>query len=83
MFIDEAHDASKRDRLQVHVANCYAAEVKAQFIEKHRDDLDAGALVYVTLLPEGQEAKDPLTYDPEAAAAIYAEHMRQLGQSDD
>lgn len=82
--VDEAHDEANADRYQPHVVTCYARKSLAAFRADHKDDLDEATLVYVTLLPEGEQVVDPLSstgYDPDRARAAYEAHMRKWGQS--
>lgn len=61
----------------------YAAAALEEFQQEHKDDLPAGALLGVRLLPEGETPTNPLEYDAATAAAEYAAHRRRLGLTDD
>lgn len=81
--MDQAHDEALAGRWQPRVVTCYAGRAIAEFRKEHADDLKAGDLSYVELLPEGEVPVDPLIgggFDPEQARRNYAEHMAKWGQ---
>lgn len=50
-----------------------------EFLDKSGDDLPAGALIGVRLLPPGQTPRNPLEFSPEAAAAEIADLQKRHG----
>ena len=75
---DVAHDDDTEGRWQVEVPTCYAKAAIDEFMSEHSDDLDPGQMVGVRLLPEGEEPRDPLAFDPEMAAR-YAQRATTTG----
>lgn len=67
---DLAHDPDLADRWQPQIAECYAGTTLREFVNERREEI-GHRLVYLTLLPEGQTANDPLEYDPAQARAEY------------
>lgn len=58
---------------------CQSAAAVDEFRTVHRDDLEPGTVVFARLLPEGEEANDPLSYDPERARRAFDEQQKRLG----
>lgn len=75
-------DPDTDGRWQVLVGDCYPLAALADFYAAHKD-ISPSTMVGVTLLPPGREARDPLVFDPTAAARAYAEHQARLGLTDD
>lgn len=75
----DCRDERTAGRWQAHTDTCYAGAAIDEFRSQHGDDLEAGAVVYLTLLPEGEQAQDLVSFDPERAAAAYAEHAAKFG----
>jgi hypothetical protein len=61
------------------LTQAYAAAAVSEFLEENREEIPEGTLIGVRLLPEGQEPKNPLAFDPEQAAAEFAELERRHG----
>jgi len=78
-----SHDEETAGRWQPHVAACQARAAMNEFLDEHSEQLPPGALVWVTLLGDGEEPFDPLEFDPERAAAERAAMERRLGISTD
>lgn len=72
-------DPDTEGRWEPTVQECFARAAIAEFQEKNKDDMPAGALVGVHLLPEGVEAVDPLEFNPARAAAEHAAMRDRLG----
>lgn len=60
------------------VTTCYATQARDDFASDHKD-LPDSELIGMRLLPPGQEATDPLAFDPARAAAEYAAHLAKHG----
>ena len=84
-YVDEAHDEALADRWQPRVAICYARRAITQFEDDHKGDIKPGDLVWLELLPEGEQVVDPLKgrveYDPVKAREAWLEHQRKWGQA--
>lgn len=72
-------DPETEGRWQPTVSECYARAALEEYRSKHDGDLPAGALLGVSLLPEGVEVRDELTFDKERAAAEWREHQARFG----
>ena len=68
----ECQDSSTEGRWQVNSEICYAREAISEFQEKHKDDLPAGLMLGVELLPMGVIPRDPLEVGEEDARAAIA-----------
>lgn len=64
---------------QVHVSVCRATEAIEEFKEQHEGELTPGMVLWATLLPEGQEAADPLAFDADRARAEFEAHQAKFG----
>lgn len=74
---DDCTDPEKSGRWQVVTETAYAGAVLAEYQQSH-DDLPAGTLLGVRLLPEGEQPVDPLVFDAETAAAEFAAHQKRF-----
>ena len=58
---------------------CQAAAAIDEFRAAHAEDLEPGTILFTRLLPEGEQAHDPLAYDPERAMRAFEEQQQRLG----
>ena len=79
--VDQAHDPTTEGRWQVRLTDCWAGKALAEFHEAHDREEIGGRLVHLELLPEGESASDPLTFDPVRARAAYEELQARHGQA--
>ena len=77
--IEVCHDEEAQDRWQPRISTCYATRAVEDFREAHRDDIGPAAIISAHLLPAGEEAHDPLAYDPARAAAEFAAQEARYG----
>lgn len=72
-------DPMTEGRWQPTVTACLARAALEEYQERHKDDLPAGALVGVRLLPEGAEVTDDLEFDADVAEQAHREMQERLG----
>lgn len=77
--VEVAHNDDLAHRMQVEVVTCYAGAALGEFRKKHAESMEPGQLAYVRLLDEGEDASDPLEFNPERARQEYERHMTSLG----
>ena len=75
----ESMDSATEGRWQPTVSSCFARAALEEYQERHKDDLPAGALLGVRLLPEGVEVTDELEFDERIAEQAHREMQERLG----
>lgn len=75
----ESTDSATEGRWQPTVSSCFARAALEEYQERHKDDLPAGALVGVRLLPEGVEVVDELEFNGDRAEQEYRQHQERFG----